>query len=246
MMVTEKSDLVTGFTVAFKEIARFPPHKSEAVERAVDKGRRHKQAERARVAELVERMAAYEKAERALCQAQIAFENGNTACLDETIISPTPELLASGEFERFTADTVKGTVRSASTVRRKLMSHVQKYYESGLIELDALTACRWYRDVYEATGLTGNIPSTDYSKEIFSAPQSRSMFSDWQIDMQDMWRTARGQMTPRWLPFFDAVVLHDESPRIAIKLAKKRNGTEKALFRDVVAELVAAYDMLKS
>ena len=239
-MVTEKSDLVEAFYVGLFGSER----EQERVMRR-KRAEEYPAKERQRVADLVRQTAEYEAWDRALTKAQDAFRNGNTACLDETIIPPTPELLGSGEFERFTADTVKGTVRSASTVRRKLMSHVQKYYESGLIELDALTACRWYRDVYEATGLTGNIPSTDYSKEIFSAPQSRSMFSDWQIDMQDMWRTARGQMTPRWLPFFDAVVLHDESPRIAIKLAKKRNGTEKALFRDVVAELVAAYDMLK-
>jgi hypothetical protein len=244
-MVTEKSDLVIGFTAAFIEMVRFQPHKTDATERAIERGRKHKEAEQSRVADLVRRMGEYEKAEIALFDAQDAFKNGNTACLDETVIPPTPELLASGRFEPFVADTIKGTVRSVATVRRKLMSHVDDFFLSGVIEMNGLTACRWYRDVYEATGLTGNIPSTDYTKEIFSAPQSRSMFSDWQIDMQDMWRMARSQMTPRYLPFFDAVVLHDASPRQAIRLAKKRNGTEKAVFRDIVAELVAAYDMLK-
>jgi hypothetical protein len=202
--------------------------------------------EAGRVKELVRRMGEYERAEQRLAQAQIAFENGNTACLDETIIPPTPELLAKGVFERFTADTVTGTARSAATVRRKLMSHVVNYYLSGLIDDQELSACRWYRDVYEATGLTGNIPSTDFTKEVFSAPQSRSMFSDWQIDMQDMFRAAREQMTPRWLAFFDAVVLHDEAPQKSIRLAKKRNGSEKVVFQDAVRELASAYDMLKS
>ena len=198
-----------------------------------------------RIRALVRRMGEYDAAERALAQAQMAFENGNTACLEETVIRPTPELLASGKFEPFAADTVKGTARSVTTVRRKLMSHVDEYFYKGVIEIAGLSACRWYRDVYEATGLTGNIPSTDYSKEVFSAPQSRSMFSDWQIDMQDMWRAARLEMTAKWLPFFDAVVLHDVSPRVAIRLARKRNGTEVGLFRDVVSELTSAYDTLK-
>jgi hypothetical protein len=245
-MGIEKADLVEGFTVALKEIARFPTHKTDATERAINRIRQHDEVEQVRVSALVRQMGEYERSERALKQAQIAFGNGNTACLDETVIAPTPEQLAKGTFERFTADTLEGTARSATTVRRKIMSHVQKYYETGLIELEALIACRWYRDLYEATGLTGNIPSTDYGKDMFSQPHSRSMFSDWQIDMQDMFRAARAEMTPRYLPFFDAIVLHEQSPRAAIELAKKRNGTEKALFRDVVSELVAAYDMLKS
>jgi hypothetical protein len=210
------------------------------------KARFRAEREGERVKELVKRMGEYERAERRLEQAQIAFGNGNTACLDETVIPPTPEQLAGGTFERYTADTIAGTARSATTVRRKLMNHVVNYYLSGLIDEQELSACRWYRDVYEATGLTGNIPSTDYQKEIFAAPQSRSMFSDWQIDMQDMFRGARAQMTPRWLPFFDAVVLHDEAPQKSIRLAKKRNGSEKAVFQDAVRELASAYDMLKS
>lgn len=210
-----------------------------------DRASQYAAQEKARVAELVRKMGDYERAERKLAQAQIAFENGNTACLEETIIPPTPELLASGEFERFTADTVKGTVRSAATVRRKLMSHVEKYYLSGLIELEGLTACRWYRDVYEATGLTGNIPSTDYSKEVFSSPESRSMFSDWQIDMQLMYRTARGNLTARWIPFFEGMVLYDLAPKKALRLSRGNDKKVKVYFRDTVAELVSAYDMLK-
>jgi hypothetical protein len=201
--------------------------------------------EAGRVKELVRRMGEYERAEQRLAQAQIAFENGNTACLDETIIPPTPELLAKGIFERFTADTVAGTARSAATVRRKLMSHVVNYYLSGLIDDQELSACRWYRDVYEATGLTGNIPSTDYSKEVFSAPQSRSMFSDWQIDMQDMFRAAREQMTARWLPFFDAMVLHDMAPKKALRYSRGDDKKVKVYFRDIAGELASAYDMLK-
>lgn len=209
------------------------------------KARFYIEREQGRVQELVRRMGEYERAERNLSQAQMAFSNGNTACLEETIIAPTPELLASGEFERFTADTVKGTVRSASTVRRKLMNHVVKYYVNGLIDDDELTACRWYKDVYERTGLTGNIPSTDYGKQVFAAPQSRSMFTDWQIDTQDMFRGVRLQMTKRWLPFFDAIVLHDQAPKIALRLSRGNDKKVNVYFRDAAQELTAAYHMLK-
>lgn len=198
-----------------------------------------------RVRELVRKMGEYDAAERALAQAQMAFENGNTACLEETVIRPTPELLASGKFEPFAADTVKGTARSVTTVRRKLMSHIVEYYQRGVIDDAGLTACRWYKDVYESTGLTGNVASTDFGKEVFTDLRSRCFFTEWQIDNQDMWRGVRLQMTSRWLPFFDAVVLDDVSPRTAIRLARKRNGKEVGLFRDVVSELVAAYDTLK-
>jgi hypothetical protein len=210
------------------------------------KARFRAEREGERVKELVKRMGEYEKAERRLEQAQIAFGNGNTACLDETVIPPTPEQLASGTFERYTADTLAGTARSATTVRRKLMNHVVNYYLSGLIDEQELSACRWYRDVYEATGLTGNIPSTDYQKEIFAAPQSRSMFSDWQIDMQDMFRAARAEMTAKWLPFFDGMVLHDLAPKTALRLSRGNDKKVKVYFRDSVRELASAYDMLKS
>jgi hypothetical protein len=227
---------------------RFKVPLVEAFETVLAPARARFRAEREgeRVKALVRQMGEHEKAERRLEQAQIAFENGNTACLDETVIAPTPELLASGIFERFTADTVAGTARSATTVRRKLMNHVVNYYLSGLIDDAELQACRWYRDVYEATGLTGNIPSTDYKKEVFSSPQSRSMFSDWQIDMQDMFRAARAQMTARWLPFFDGMVLHDLAPKKALRLSRGNDKKVKVYFRDSVRELTSAYDMLKS
>lgn len=205
-----------------------------------------REREGGRIADMVKRFNEYERADKALTQAQIAYANGNTQCFDETVIGPTPEQLLKAEYEPVEAKRDDGwQAKQAMTVHRKIMSHALTFYHKGVIDDTGLQACRWYKDVYEASGLIGNIPSTDFTKEVFAAPQSRSMFSDWQIDMQGMWRAARLEMTAKWLPFFDAVVLHDVSPRVAIRLARKRNGTEVGLFRDVVSELTAAYDTLK-
>jgi hypothetical protein len=115
----------------------------------------------------------------------------------------------------------------------------------GVIDNEQLTVCRWYRDCWEATGLIGSIPSTDYSKEVFAAPQSRDMFTAFQLDNLESFRFAQSAISKRYLGFFEAVILADVGLERAIKLAKRRKAYAVEIFKDCLSELQTAYDELK-
>lgn len=198
-----------------------------------------------RVASMIARHNKYNQDDNRRREAAHALENGNTAALEDSIVPPTDELLASGQFEVFVADTRKNTVRTAATVRRVLCPYAVKFYQKGVIDEAGLYACRWYCDLHEFAELLGNIRSTDFSKEVFYTPSSRSN-ADWQEEAKSTFRFIRSCMTLRWLPFFDAVVLEDVAPQKALRLSRGSNGTEVAHFRDTVAELIIAYELNKS
>lgn len=198
-----------------------------------------------RVRELVRQMGEYEAKERHRADAMRAAENGDTTALDYLKVEATPELLANGRFETVQARLEHQHDIRTTTKRRVLVPRVVDLHLSGLIDVEQLSACRWYKDCWESTGLTGNIPSTDYGKEVFAPPQSRDMFQAWQIDAQDSFRFVRGQISKRYITFFEAVVLQDFGLQRAIKLARRRESAAKGVFKDCVSELQAAYDQLK-
>lgn len=209
------------------------------------KSRRAKTETESRVSALVRQMGEDEAAERARADALIRAANGDPTSAAYLRIEPTPELLAKGRFETVEARLDHQHDIRTTTKRRVLVPRVLDLHQSGLIDHEQLIACRWYRDCWEATGLIGNIPSTDYGKEVFSAPQSRDMFAGWQIDAQEVFRTARAAITARWLPFFDAVTLEDFGLRTAIKRSRGDNTKARGIFKECCEELQTAYDRLK-
>jgi hypothetical protein len=186
-----------------------------------------------------------EVAEMIRRDAQIAAENGDPRALSYLKIEPTPEILSKGEFETVQARLLHQHDIRTTTKRRVLVPKVYDLHLRGVIDNEQLTVCRWYRDCWEATGLIGNIPSTDYSKEVFAAPQSRDMFTAFQLDNLESFRFAQSAISKRYLGFFEAVILADVGLERAIKLAKRRKAYAVEIFKDCISELQTAYDELK-
>lgn len=209
------------------------------------KSRRAKTETETRVRNLVKQMGEDEASERNRIDAVRAAENGDMTALAYLKVSPTPELLAKGRFETIEARLMHQHDIITTTQRRVLVPRVYDLFLSGVIDNEQLIACRWYRDLWEATGLVGLIPSTDYGKEVFAAPQSRDMFQAHQLDAQEDFRKARGAIAVRYVSFFEAVVLNDSGLQRAIKLAKRRSEVAVSVFKDCICELQTVYDQLK-
>lgn len=233
----QKDDLADAFFTALFGTEQ----QQERVRRKV-RARDYAQAERSRVADLVRQLGEYEAEERHRREVIARADPVELAYLK---IGPTPEMIAKGRFETVEARLLHQHDVRTTTSRRVLVPRVYDLHLSGVISHEQLICCRWYHDCWEATGLIGNIPATQYGKEVFSAPQSRSMFTDFQLDAQEAFRTARSAITARWRPFFDAVVLEDVGLRRALLRSRGDNSKAKSIFRDCTEELQTAYDQLK-
>jgi hypothetical protein len=198
-----------------------------------------------RVKGLVRQMNEMDAEERIRRDAAIAAANGDDRAQAYLLVQPTPELISKGRFETVEAILLNQQDMRTTTKRRISVPRVYDLHSRGVIDNEQLTACRWYRDCYEATGLMGNIPSTDYGKEVFSAPQSRAMFNDRQIDALESYRFARSSISVRYIGFFEAVVLDEQGLERAIKLARKRKEKAVGIFKECVSDLQTAYDELK-
>jgi hypothetical protein len=139
--------------------------------------------ERTRVAALLQRDADDREQERLRGMAVKQVENGEFANLDDTVIRPTPEQMAKGDFVPFTPRGEEGTVRSVRTVRRRVTSQLVTLHSRGVLDDDLLAACKWYRDRYEAAQMNpaagvagygasirgdriyGHLPSTEWAAE---------------------------------------------------------------------------------
>ena len=211
----------------------------------LESSRRVQNQYKAREQHLVRQMRADREEETRHRNGVFALRNGSLAGLVDSVLRPTPEQMSHGAFETYQADTEENTIVSISTFRRVLVPQVIRLYYRGLIDRDQLKVVKWYRDTHDQTGLTGNIPSTDYMKEIFACPSDRLPFSQTQCEAQDEIRFVRSKMDGRYIRFFDALVLDDLPLSRAKEWARCRNGSEGARFKVLVVQLVDAYKELK-
>lgn len=202
--------------------------------------------EQRRVRGLIERDRAGRIEEALRTVAEIEFADGVMVNLADTVVPPTREWMKqnAGAIEAFTPRQPDGTVRTISTVRRMSASVVMRMARKGQLSDDAAKACQRYAATHEAAGLDGNIPSVNYSREVFSAPATRLMFTDAQGEAQSELRAMRAVIPARYRKFFDAVVLRDVPLHRASRFARMRRTAALAHFRELaddVAGVVGAF-----
>lgn len=200
---------------------------------------RTKQIKRERL--LVQGMRAYNQDEAVRRQAEIAVANGNDADLDLSVLGPTPEQLAKAEFvpvQGIRDERLKG--RTVMTVRRRDVPVAHKMLMKGIIDSAGFAACVWYRNAWEASGMMGNIASTDYTKEVFAGPTSRSQLTDNQMEIADCLRFIVSQMNARHGRLIYATVVQDTPIQRAVRAARAFHRNPIEGFRDAVAQLVDA------
>jgi hypothetical protein len=203
-------------------------------------------AEERRVAEILARDKADAAAERFRREAEIEFDAGKPVMMADAVVPPTREQMASGEFVPYTPRQPDGSTREVRTHRRIQAYQAYRMMLWGAIDRDGYSSCCWYASLYEATGLTGSVKSVDYGREVFSAPHSRSVFTEWQIEKQDEWRCVRRNMPSRHLRLLDAVILDGLTIHRAVRAARSFHRTPQKGFAEAVEHLASARSRLKA
>lgn len=197
--------------------------------------------QRRRERELVTAMRADDVLERTRRSAEIALENGHAADAELAILGPTPEQLGKADYEPVEAKrngSWQGRVQM--TVRRRDVPVAHKMMMKGIIDSQGLQACIWYRNAWEASGMMGNIPSTDYTKEVFAPPSARSQLTDNQMEIADCLRFVVSKMTARHGRLIFATVVQDISLKRAVRMARAFHRLPNEGFQEAVAQLVDA------
>jgi hypothetical protein len=203
------------------------------------------EAEQRRVEQMLDRDRAEAAREQFRDEARQRFENGDSASSADAVIPPTEEWLSHGDVEGYTPQQDKHSTRVVKTVRRRPTPQAQKMMLAGRIGYEGLRACIWYAELFENTGHSGNIPSIDYGREVLSAPHDRLVFTERQLEAQDLLRAVRGMINPRFLAILDAMVLDDKPYYLAARAAQVRVGRAPAFFGLAVDDLCKAREELE-
>ncbi len=197
--------------------------------------------EAARVSELIRNSKSYDRSDKARRQAEIAIANGHDADAELAVLGPTDEQLSKADYDPIEAMRTSGWQgRTIMTVRRRDVPVAHKMLMKGIINSEQFSACAWYRNAWEASGMTGNISSTDYTKEVFAAASARSQLTDSQMEIADCLRFVVGQMTARHGRLIFATVVEDTPINKAVRIARAFHRFPIEGFREAVVQLVDA------
>lgn len=178
-------------------------------------------AEQERVKALIESDLSYRAREsvRLAAEIKLSEDPGHTASLLDAVVEPTPEWLRQGESMPFTPKQPDGTVRVVTTRRRVVTGQCLRAFRAGRMTDEQYRACAWYQAIYERSGLEGAVRSADMAREVRGQAVSGYTFTDAQLDAQRAYRAARASMPPRWVKFFELVVLNDTAVDRARRIA---------------------------
>ena len=188
-----------------------------------------RQAEKERVADLLRRDREDADAERRRAIAVQQVENGEFANLDDTVMPPTPEQLAKGEFVPYTPRGLDDTVRSVKTVRRLLISQIAYLYSHGTLDDDMFAACRWYKDRWEAAEMEPSAPVSSYGESIRGdLVYGHLPRTQWAAEARSDFRFAQGFIPEPVAYIFNMIVLQDQTLISVAKLVRRGDRYVKA------------------
>lgn len=192
---------------------------------AVEKFQRE---EASRVKALIERDRADRIREADRRRAEIELANGSFVNIADSVIEPTPEWMAKGDVATYRPKQPDGTVREVKTVRRKSGSVLVGMHLEGRINEDHFVACMWYRSVYEQAGVDGRYKSSHISLTGNTGGgggmgQHPMALHQREAEAREMYRLAKMEINPRFLPVFEYVVIEGYTLRAASVKAKRDN-----------------------
>lgn len=203
-----------------------------------------KAAEKSRVSAIIERDRTNAKEERARAEAEIELSNGLTVNVIDTVVPPTPEWMKQGEVRSVLVGGDNWTDRNAHepvrTFRRIKTSQAARAHRNFKINDRQYAACVWFADMFEASGLEGNVRSASFEPRVAGGVGDGVLFTERQMEAQTEWRNARLRISRQWQKFFHLVVCEDMSVRAAGRSSKVYiNGFNTLrLCADIVADYV--------
>lgn len=174
------------------------------------------QAERARVAALIERDSRDRQQDRFREEARQRVENGDGVSSQDTVLGPTPEWMGRNETRAYYPRIADNSAKAFKTVRRVQTSYVLQLHRIHQIDDAQFRACTWYREAHEIAGLAGQYAATRFSAEPGSGTGAFGHMpaSHTAAVARQAFREARAAIGEPIL-FFDKVVLEDMRLRTA-------------------------------
>lgn len=184
-------------------------------------------------------------------RAQLEVADGRFADLAESVEDPTPEWLEKGDVRTFIPKQPKGTTKVIRSVRRVNTPRVIQMLNEGSITGDQAVVCTWYRTQWEQAGLSGRVKSNHISLTGNTGGgggmgQAPMALHEREAEARLAYRAARDALTPFYVKFFEAVVIHDSGVGRAAKLAKCRYDRALKRFRETAQELVEHCERVKA
>lgn len=206
-------------------------------------------SEASRVRELLARDKAYQAREAYRTQAEMEIAEGRFVNLSDTVVEPTEEWLEKGETRTFVPKQPDGTTRVIRTVRRVVIPIVTRLHSRSLITDDQYASCLWYRAIYDRAWMVGRLSSNIFNNAAtlsggrdkrLGGAAGHSPITEEELYNRELLRAARTALPERKIPFFDAIVIEDQSLRKASRIIRCRNGDAPAIFSEV-AECLARH-----
>lgn len=199
-----------------------------------------KETEKARVADMLKRDREDAESEQRRKDAETVQENGGFATQD-IVVPPTPEWLAKHETAPYTPKGEDNTVRTLKTVRRVITDNLVVLYQRGVLDDDLFSACRWYRDRYEAAELSPSAAIASYGESIRGdmvyGHLPRTL---WGVEARRDYLYAQGFITPMFLTLFELVCLHSQTLKAAASTCRMRSDKAAAYFQRGALDLHGA------
>lgn len=185
-----------------------------------------------RVLSLLEKDAADREAEQRRRIALADLEAGIERSKADTLIPPTPELLAKGDFiSRKIADK-QWADGALSGYRRVQIMQITYLAGRGVLDDQMFAACKWYRDRFEAAQMEPSAPVASYGETVRGdAIYGHLPRSEWAAEARADVRWAREFIPDDMLDLFEMIVLDDLPLTQAAKSRKCRFNNVKAAFR---------------
>jgi hypothetical protein len=223
---TTKEDLVRGFSGFFDSVAAAMQRIAAAASKPAQ--------ERARVRALLNTDAAEREQESRRRSAVIELDEGKFVNIEDTVLPPTPEWMEKADVVAYTPKGEDGTVRSIRTVRRLLISQLTYLHSHGVLDDDLYSACRWYKDRYEAAQMEPAAGIASYGETVRGDPcYGHLPRSRWAAEARTDYRWAQTFIPLDVRDLFEMVILQDQTLTDASRLARRG-------FRNVRASLLRA------
>lgn len=191
-----------------------------------------RETEQLRVAAMLQRDADDREADRLRAIAVAQVENGEFVNLDDTVMPPTREQLSKGDFVPYTPRGEEGTVRSVRTVRRRITSQLVILHSRGVLDDDQLSACKWYRDRYEAAQMEPAAGVGGYGASVRGDPVYGHLPStEWAAEARADFRWAQAFIPDDVRAMFNLVILDDVPIQEAARKGRCRFANASAAVR---------------
>lgn len=179
---------------------------------------------------------------RQIAEADLA--QGGFSLIEDSVVPPTPEQLARGDFVPYTPRGLDGTIRTVQTVRRRLFDAIVHLAARGVLDEDQAKACRWYRDRYEAAQMEAPCGISAYGETIRGDKLYGHLpRSAWAAQARSDIRWAQAKIAKEALRPFHLVVAGNLGIEDAARACRRRKGWTRMQVREGASVLSAAIEI---